>query len=507
MKTVRYFCYFLFLLAIAFIAYYRVLQFTFYLDDWGFFWNALYHPQTLFFTFLQWGATLEFFVLSKLFGDHVVLWQLFGIVLRAVAAYAVGLMVATVTRVRRAGILAGVFFACLSVGIQSVSWISAHVVDIDVIGVSLTFMLWVTFHRTGLTKYVWYTLGALLFALALDPFRVFPLIVILGMYSLVNQFKMKKSNVHLIRSIIGVVCVAAFIITIWERQYIIESAPYTMIFRSPHVFGLTLLLHGARLIGNYFWSMSNLVFGAFIAPVAPAPHPAYATIPVVVSFVLFLFTLWYSASLWGKKGNERGLYILIFTSWMLIFFIPCWIFEPRQMVEPVHRYLVLPSVGLAALLGYCIAKIKHITLVVIAALAIIAVNISSSYRALTFENMYRSRSLTEQFWKIINASVPDDETQSIFVYQGEEPVRTWTLELSGSRPFAIKRKISEASRVPLTTTDKEQIVRLLCGLKTIPLSHLHVWSVRNDGAITDISQEWRNTIRSILVARECEFEE
>ena len=182
------------------------------------------------------------------------------------------------------------------------------------------------------------------------------------------------------------------------------------------------------------------------------------------------------------------------------------------MVEPAHRYLVLPSVGLVALLGYLVSKIKYKSLVVVVSAIIIVINITASYRLLSFENTYRSRDLTEHFWKTIDSSVPNDKTRSVFVFQGEEPVRTWTLELSGARPFALKRKISDAALIPMTTTDKEKIARSLCksgefSSPTIPLSHVYVWSVKNNGSITDISQEWRNALRIMLVDRQCGFDE
>jgi hypothetical protein len=507
MKTVSRLGFFFFILLIAFVTYSKVLHFTYYIDDWGYLWKSYYQVQSLLTTFLQWGTTLEFFFLSRLFGDKVVLWQLFGILLRVVAAYSVAAMVSTVTRIRRAGIIAGIFFACLPIGIQSVSWISAHIVDIDVIGCSLTLILWIRFWRTGLRTFLWYTLGVFFLALALDPFRVFPLFFILGLFLVFSKSSLKKSNIFLTKVVIGVLCITALIVAIWERQYILESAPYAMLFRNKHEVNGELLLHGMRLIGNYFWSLYNLVFGVFMAPVAPAPHPVFQIVPSIVSAVLFLILLLYSTYIWIKKQKENGFFLLLFTSWILLFFIPCWIFEPRQMVEPIHRYLVLPSVGFVGVLGYLVAKMKHISLALVVVICIMVINMSASHRLLAFEYTYRSADLTEQFWKTIVASVPKNEVRSIFVFQGEEPVRTWTLEISAAKTFTVRRKISDATLLPMVTTDTDRIVLSLCGSKTIPLSHVHAWSVRNNGNIKDISQERKDMLRSMLITRLCKFEE
>lgn len=177
---------FLFLLIFSLLLFFPVIHFDFINDDSYLLWVSKFHPDHFGIYWAHPATVFEFFVLVKLFGTGSFAFNIFGIVLRGLAALTGYIFIAKITKSKIAGIVFSFLFITSYIGLQSTTWASAHVALIDTILVTITSYFYLVYLSSGKkSNFIFFSLFFVLSLLA-DPGRDFPVIGFL-LYLFLNK--------------------------------------------------------------------------------------------------------------------------------------------------------------------------------------------------------------------------------------------------------------------------------------------------------------------------------
>lgn len=488
------------LCALTLASFWRYLGFTFWKDDWFLVWGILYnHPPA----FRQFGyrpaAVIEFFWMTKLYGANALPWQAVGLALRVGAALAFSFFSAALTSSSAVGLLSGVLYAGTFIGMDAVGWPSAHGVLTTAIFLLLGLGYFVRYLHGN--KDTWLVLGVLYLGIAfvLDPFRMFPLFFMIPLLAL--PLTISATRQHTFRQIltIGGVAVAAIVVLgcIVFRNGIMASQLFSHLARQPD---FVVILKKSYVIGNYFNSLANLMFGWLFRFKEDASTGVYNKIIARIGFLVFCIMLGMGYGYRKTKSKQIGM-MLFSLLWMFLFYIPNWLFEPRLTMGGTHRYMVLSSFGFILVISYGLVFIRKRTLLVGGSLLFIVCNMLTANYWVNAASAYRARRLVNSLWQTIDRDVSKSKEHLLFVFEGEDPVKTYALALSGSSPFALLRGITTVYDMPIVTGDRKLIQQLLCESNVsrdepgavvvqkdvVALNHVYAWHVSRNGILTNIS--------------------
>jgi hypothetical protein len=249
------------------------------------------------------------------------------------------------------------------------------------------------------------------------------------------------------------------------------------------------------------------MFGWLIRFPEDASTGVYHKVVARIGFFVFCLMLGFASRL--RQVTSKQVRVIVFSFlWMFVLYIPNWLFEPRLTMGITHRYMVLSSLGFVLGVAYLISLVRSRTLQVIFSLFFVIANFWMAHYYIGIASRYRSVTTVSFLWNTIRTDVKNKLQPYIFVYQGDDPVKTYALELSGPAPFGLIRQISNVYDLPVVTEDTALIEKLLCfeGMKRfvqgsvvvqkeiIPLNHVYAWRVSTEGTLTNITLPTRREL-------------
>ena len=515
-RRVVFLClYCIFLVSLVYFTYGQILKFSFWKDDWILLWSGLYHPELFMGNWMHPATNIEFILLGRWFGENPLLWHLFGIMLRSAAAGSVALMIGKITKSVATGILSGILFATSAIGLDAVGWPSAHVVLVALSFLCLGFSFFIDYVRkpSGRTLVLfvfWTSVGILA-----DPWRALPIVFLFWLFIALFGSARAKSFMRTMQiPSLVVLAIVVVLFSLWHREVIWGTR--LAIFLSHEWQHPLVVFRKMVLINTYGNSLYNLVTGWILVLAEDGSTGVYNRVNALTGGIgVATVTVW---SLVGiKKRNKYARIVLFFVLWMLLFYLPNWLFEPAITVGATHRYLVISSVGFLGLIAYTATHMKPVFLAGLLTGCFIIANFVMVQQRLAFASRYRSAKVVDMIWDTIDHSVASTSEVNIFMYSGEDPLITYVLNLSGPAPFALRRTIDDPNLFPLITADTEKILYYLCSQHPmvsvlgkdvrlesgIPMSNVYAWDLTNDAVLTDISVQERTRLRNLAHQRGC----
>lgn len=512
---VAFYC--LLILFLTYLTYGKGLLFSFWKDDWYFLWSALYEPKVLGSIWLHPGTTSEFFVLSRIFGTNVILWQHFGVVLRAMSSLAVAAMVQVIANSSVSGYLAGIFFASSLAGFEAVHWPSAHVVNLLVLFLCMGLRSWTLYLRSFSKTDLFLSLLFIIVGVFTDPWRALPIFLFMFIQTRLIRPLSRQS-------IAGVRILLFLLVLAIGGAYVSYG---TTLSDGPLLYkllvsgnGITFFVNKLYVVNYYCNSLFNMILGW----VLPAPHyinemshSYFIRSRAVSGWLIVLFWLCVSYIQVRKHVLRKFIIYHFFVVWVLLFYLFHWLFEPRLIVAEPHRYLVVPSVGIAGFIAYFSARLRYRKLAYFLAVMFVTVNIVTVRKQLKNITEYRSKGVVESVWTTMDHAVSYDAEPKVFIYMGEEPIKTSVLDIPGAAPFALIRKLKEYKEIPIVTTNTDEIVRYLCDEKPkrelpamtydiadrIGLHNVYAFSIQNNGVLKDVSVVHRQRLIELARREKC----
>lgn len=489
------------------VVYREVLGFAFWKDDWAYFWCATVRAASVPIcpVWLHPGTNVEFYVLGPILGEAYWAWQVGGIALRIAAAIGVALLTRTVTRSRLAGWVSGLLYVTTPVAMETVGWASVHVVNFVVAASTLGVMFWVRMLKHRSRRMAFFASLGLLVSFVADPLRLLPMVVLLFFlgrtYTEDALRKMVPRRVCWVLIAAGCTGFVGFVY--WQRAFLLD----TQIIRVALKYSPADILGHAYVFGNYFTSLLHIIVGSVaILPheVAEMSHGFPDTRQAFVGFMILLTAFWWAMhSLRLNKSNGRP--IFVFLLWITLFYVPTWFFEPRLVATGVHRYLAMPSVGWYGLIGWIVSRTRRFRAVAVAAVVILMfLQVSVVHSYIRAVSPYRKTAVAEAVWDGVDRIVRKDVLPTIFVYTGEEPMKTNVFDISGLTQFAVRRKLGVPGEWPLVTHEQSRILTKLCALggsEAVPT--IYRFFVDNAGLVVDQSDLLRTEMKTLIDEGRC----
>lgn len=498
------------IIVLSFITFGQVLQFGFWRDDWAFLWAAQHHPNLSLPWSFHLGTKYEDILLIKFFGWNSTLWQKFGIFLRITASLTLALMLRGFTCSKRIAVLAGLFFAVSFVGLETVSWQSVHVVAIDIILICTGFYFLSQYRILNNRKYFIEALLFLLTAVLADSLRSIPIIILLFTYLFITWYIKPNSSLKQLPRIV---------IDTGLSGIILLTLAYLCSLNTEKARTLKLVMQdilNPEKYMNIFASIGNMLLGWIKNIFEQGSLSNYDSGNAFFGLIFLLVASFISIFYLLKKKSRNAGYILFFILWLILFYIPNWLFDKNLVLAGTHRYIGISGVAVIAILAILIGSIRSFKIVVSLSFIFIMLNIMTSHRILKNESIYRNKTVVEKIWNKVDADVPKNEKNSIFIYLGGDITKGYVMDWSGSVPFGVKRELIDQEDFPIANVDYNLIVNLLCSTNVrrpavsqwmiqktkIPLSHVHAWEV-NNGEIVNESQRERKIIQDLAKTQKC----
>lgn len=499
----------IFVFILSYLTFWRALSFDFWGEDWEQIWFAKYQPSMINnVQEMQHPLVIyEELFLVKFFGFNTAYWQLAGLSLKILSAFAVSLMVFGLTKSKKAGFFSGLIYASSIGGLASFTWVAAHSSALEIPLMCLGIYFWVTSYKDikNMQK------GKFLLALILlmssflaDPARgIFGIFIVIfwEILSIVQQPQIlnesKKRIIIMLTSLLSVFLIYQYFVNI--NNTVSVSYNLGIVLRNP-----------LNSLNNFLNNIGNLLIG-WILPIQQTLFAvSEKNIFGSIAGYLFFFQAIYLLKQFINKKNESLKVLLIFSAWIPIFFLPNWLLPNQEMIQNgqilgvTHRYLTLSAVGLVCLLGYFLTLIKNKRLGVFLLIFVIGSNIVMANQILNRESDYRSKDVTKPIWDKIERAVPAGAENLLFFIRGDDKYRVNVIS-QAKIPFAIRRKIISRDKWPISTSDPGNAKGYICGLfvgeRKVPLSNLYGWETKGN-TVENISEQIRNEFSKI----DCSFQ-
>lgn len=477
----------------------QVVSFGFWKDDWIHVWNALYLRDWLSVMTFHPGSIIEFIILARLFGDNTVGWQVVGLLLRALTAFMVGWMVKELFSSWKAGIISTILFATSPIGVEAVGWPSGHIATIVALCLSVSVYYCLVYLRTHTIRFIRKSLLFLFFGFIAEPLRV---VSLLPLFLLLWSGEVRRTPaLRTLRMRYGVVLTALLAVYSFWQMKLLTDLQLVHPFVSQHVpFREVFPIKFAFM--NYFSSIFHIAIGGYLLTaheLAEVGHGIPDTLHAIGGVMLFImmFNVYFKIRCRHLRLSWSILFLIL---WILLSYIPVWLFEPRLVVTGVHRYLVIPSVGYYAGISYALSRLRNTSVIVLFVVIISLMQmrtVSAYYRKVS---PYRLKNIITATWDSIIRIVPPSQAQVIIVYSGEEPMRTNMLDIAGSAAFALRHTIRTASAFPFMTKNLDEAVRFVCVSRpedSHRLESWYGWHLQNDGVVLDRTQQVRESARTV----------
>ncbi len=490
------------LLALAYLSFGRGLSYAFWEDDWRYLWFALHPLRYPIVAWLHPGTLIEFFLLIRLLGQNAFLWQHVGIILKAAAALGVMDMSAALFGSRAMSWIVGVVFVTTPLGMEAINWPSAHVTNLDVLLICEATALYIAYKRgqkTLLAPLIWFTT-----AFVLDPIRIVSLAwvpLFLNKRPLFDYFRARNRRELFVWAcgvtlyiFVAVLLVWPAYVTWWKFDFLnLARLPfYKNIFHIPHI-----------------------VWNLFTGWIISVPHgvdymniSVFSPMRVVAGSVLMFLVA--GKLVWSGKAirRTREYRAVVFAGfWIVSTVIVQWIADPSYITATIHRYMVLPSVGLAILIGWGLARLgsptKWLAL-------LLYVGIVWHTESVLFDEMdgFRPTQMADRIWQTIDRVVPPHGALAPIVVMQDEGYGTSTMSDDYTAHFILMRYNQGIDQRVLFTTDYNDVAGLLCRPIGFPqlysVKDVYAFTISALGRITDDTQQYRaRLLADPLVQEHC----
>lgn len=488
------------LLVLAYVFFARGLGYAFWQDDWRYLWLGLHPPAFPVIAWLHPATLLEFMVFVRAFGMDPALWQHAGIVLKAGAAFAV-MDMAEVLFVSRmtAWIVAGIFVTW-PLGMEAVNWPSAHVVNVEVL-LFCEAVAWYVRYRRG-KKRLSHAARWFAAAFVADPLRSLALAwvpLFLGSRMLLSRLRKMRRRTMAVAGIVALCGFGLGIATVWPGfhrwrehsegggvigAHVLRSVVYaaSMVWY--------LMTGWMRTIPHFFGTKNYGIF---------RPVEALFGIISILGAVAYL---WFHRKRIRQAWRYRVLACAVL--WILVTAGIQWIGEPELIPGTAHRYMVLPSVGLALLFGWGISRLPPR---VMAAALLMYVLIVWRTGAILFDEMdtYRLRTTDDALWQLIDRTVPERGLPPIIVMEGVQYTKANYAD-DYLAHFTLLRSARGITQTAQFTTDYDDVAALLCRNIGFPvqyrMSDVYVFMVAAPDIVYDDSDAFREWLAADPAVRE-----
>jgi hypothetical protein len=415
------------------------------------------------------GLRLSRLIYPGIVGYNPVTWQYSGLALKILNSLLLFILIQTLTGSTAAGVMGSLFYASFVGGLEAYSW--SRIIAIEITFLLLTATAYVKSYLKD--SYRLFVLAIVLatLSLSLELWRTFAILLIIPLWEFLNIFAKKHTlsvNKSLLR--IGLFVLINFFIL---RFVLVETGNNGG--QTSMVASYARILSGTIRSGN-LKNLTNSLGNLIRSPLFPVNEQGGLTAGDALSQpigILFLGGYLILIVYFIIKRRSSAISLLIFSTWIILFYFPNWLYESTLSVGASHRYLAISAVGFAIVIILIVNKIKMpYRIAVFLILLILALRVSEKI----VDNDYKIRG-TEVVKPLLDKmihSITPGEKQSVIYIWGDNALRGYVFDWSGPYLYTYLRGIASFDDFPVFA-NADQAASLMCDPGTITVD----WSTGN----------------------------
>lgn len=494
----------------SFLSMYKALSFGYWRDDWPYIWG-LYVAENG--NFFDGTYTARFYPISLLRLKIISLfldtkpfgWHLVNIIFRVFASVSSGFVAYSITKSKKIFLLSTTFLAVGIAGVEPASFIGANNVTFFMIPLGVCVYFWVK--STSEQKINWTELAiSLIFVTVLTKgeqwsYYVMPLVLL--MWDILNLFhhRNRRSLVLLLKKFAILIIVLG--ITFYIPPLSLEGSSTLSRLKGVKVTGLR----------NLFSSLGRLILGSWFYT-SESGGLSNATVLMIFSGAAYFATAALAALRFLHKPTKYLMAITYLNAWIIIFYLPNWIFAPTLTVGASHRYLAIPAIGLYIVFAILLARLPK-KIMVLFVMFFIFSNIYSANKVLTKLGNFRSAEKIDNVIADMTKPIPMEQDEFLIFYKGDGEFRGYILDWSLGIPIAIARDIKDTKKFPIWVGNISKVESLLCGEDLVvnliggkgqhikkssdyyDLNNIYSYYIKDSGEVINNSDEFRSELSTI----------
>jgi len=439
-----------------------------------------------------------------IFDTHVFGWQATGLILKICASYVVMGCLRAITQSKKAGMISGIFFAITIIGADAVSWGAAHVGLLDTIFISLSFLFGIQgIQEKRISKYILAGVCVIL-AFISDAARVAPMCIMGLLYIYwFTPFGTHPLLKRLTVWIIGVGIISISIFIFLNKSIFLDAAIVQYVTRYIH--DPIRIVGRISLLGRFGNSLVHMAVGWFVPVYEKASTSSPTQWGIVggwMGLIAYVYIFWRAIRIPNRTLRMSA----FFLTWIVLFYLPNFLVEPRLVYGPTHRFFVLSSIGYIGLLSYWISRIPYVWWYVLSIMVYVTFNIRAVHLWLIDERQYRDKKMTEYVYGRLNEVLPYDRP-SIFMITGTHLFVEFGAGYAMHAPLLFYRHVLQTHDTPLYARDIEEMYRIFCRRKRdkspTRVSDIYAWNISSSFILEDQSENIRRMIKVRYEANQC----
>lgn len=473
---------------LGFLSYQKAFILDFWADDWTFVYLAKYDMPRYVSKLLYGLHPGELFIALPLiyfYGVDVIVWNVWGFVIKLVSALAAGLAIYGLVQKKTVFYFTALLFVTYYAGIDAFTVMSWRTVPYTLILVCISTFFYGKYFYRNIEKYFWISMFFATIAVAFDPMRIFPFPFILLTWDMGNRYISGSARDVLSWKVLRLAIIATI-----------------LFLGSLKWFSSTISTPSARL--DYIGANSSMwkSFVTGLKTLVTTYGVQASTKSIVVCYLSFC-VLGLVLTFLKQRSGPLIVFALLFIP---VFYFPNWSFNIGEY--PVtFRYFTFSGLGLVFLISYLLSLLRPKALGLVLVLCLVAINVGTSNKLLENSVYDRSIYLTRPYFKKQIEDVPRGEVAGMFYVQGEAGVRSRVFDGTnqGAFPYAIFTETPKLSLVPYSAPSYELAKNAICPAVSgappnerytltefpIPLSKIYAWNIEDNGELVDISESFR----------------
>jgi hypothetical protein len=500
------------LVFINYVSYMHAFNFFFMHDDLAMLWSSTYNPADFFLSTVGPNGILLtgvfHYLIFKLYAvfPSSFFWQCVGFSIRLINVVSVYFLL-TELMPKRYAYMGALLLAAFAGGIESYTWHPATA--LAVMFSIVTFYFYFKFIRTQRYIFLFNSSICMLFAFLSYIGRAMGIVIFMFIFNILYML-FQRSN--LTRSMQKKLLWINFIL-ILVVLFIMHISPSQ---RSSVT--IQIIVEGIKSPSIYFESMGNLLQIPYLKTVELGGLAQQSNVSLFIGIMVLILGIIISIYSYVKK-SQWGFNVMIGVLWIYIMYIFNWFFgggNTSTLVGSIHRYVSMSAIGVIIVTALLLQKVpKRFQVLVL--IILLFLNIRFTQDILINEGSIRDKSIVEPIYKTIVEKTKDDNNVQFLVVDTPNKLKSFVVQGWMPYAFAYYKGLPKLSEFPIVFPDVNAANEWLCSGKDkriakekligivnyrqdqiISPSHIYSWHVEENGAISDHTDELRNTYDQCL---------
>ncbi|MCX7928150.1 MAG: hypothetical protein N2558_00505 [Patescibacteria group bacterium] len=442
------------------LSYGKAIDFDFWRDDWFTIWAGKFQNSLIWESYRNRFLAPYFnWVFINVIGPDSYLWQFAGLISKIIASFLIGSLGYVLFSYVSVGLFASLIFSSGPYSMESFSW--ARFNGFILILSLISFAFYVVSINGRTKKRLFFFIFSNVFASLLflfDLWRGIALLFLIPAFEFIVAISKPKPVYKFRESLLRIfifVCLQFFVI----KEVIVATSGKSSMGGKLDTFSIIAKALSEDYYTRFFITIGNIIRSPFFPVNEEGGLSAGDNTSLILGFAFVLFLVAISLFFLIKKSLTIGKIALLLW-WLVLFYLPNWLYEPMISLGVTHRYVSIGNIGLVLVIGFLLSRMQGNYKLGILSVFIVFYLLHAN-KIITTEEKFRSRYVVRAMWGDILKTVPVYSKDVVLSVSGDHALRGYVFDWSGVYPYVYFRGIRSFEEFPVFA-NKETMIRLMC---------------------------------------------